>query len=206
MPRLVLLTNCAATILIVGGFRSLWRVTVEEVLPWFHRREYRPALLLGARAADKILALHLQSHPELPFRICGFLDKTPRWLRQSYGGVPVVGQFDDLLNVARQRRVADVITITGSLPGHELRRLRATCETATMQFHVLPPLNQLVSSHKLLSVKPLEIESLLQREPIRLDDHTVRAALRGEAILVTGAGGSIGSEICRQLLPFNHAR
>jgi FlaA1/EpsC-like NDP-sugar epimerase len=203
VPRIVLLSDFAATLLFVGAMRSVWRSMAEFALPRFANRSYRPALLVGASSADKILALSLQLHPDLPFRIRGFLEQTPCWPGQSFGGVPVLGRVDQLVAVAKQRMANDVIAIAGSLPGNELRRLRADCQLANLVLHVLPPLNQLVSSHKLLNVKPLEIESLLQRDPVQLDEKTVRAVVTDNVVLVTGAGGSIGSEICRQLLSFN---
>ncbi len=202
VPRLVLLADFAATILYVGAERSIWRCATEFAVPWLKRHTYHRALLVGAGTADKIVSLQLQLHPELPLRICGFLDQTASWPGQRFGGVPVLGTIDQLLDTARARRASEVIVVAGSLPGGELRRLRAQCESAGLRLHVLPPPSQMVSSHKLLNVKPLDVESLLQREPVRLDDAPVREALRGGVALVTGAGGSIGSEICRQLVRF----
>jgi FlaA1/EpsC-like NDP-sugar epimerase len=203
IPRAVLLLDCAGTILCLGFFRSSWRILNEHAWPIANRQQRSRAILVGADISDKIFAQRLQTHANFPFKICGFLDRDPKDRGRFIGGIPILGSTTHLVSVAKKQRAVDVIIVAGSLSGKELRELMESCETAKLNLKIIPPLAQLLDGSKQIPVKPIEISDLLRRDPIELDLSALRKLFEGTTVFVTGAGGSIGSEICRQLLAFH---
>ena len=202
IPRVVLLLDFAGTILSLGTLRSSWRLLHEHAWPIIRRPQRRRALLVGAEQADKIFAQRLQTYASFPFQICGFLDRNVAHLGRCIGGIPNLGSTANLLIAARRQRATDVIVIAGSLTGKELRQVMESCETVGLSLKIIPPLSQLLDGDKHIPMKPIDISDLLRRDPVQLDVSAVKRLFEGTTVFVTGAGGSIGSEICRQLLAF----
>lgn len=202
IPRAVLLLDFAGTILSLGCLRSSWRLLHEHAWPIVRRTQRRRALLVEAEISDKIFAQRLQTHASFPYKICGFLDRDVKNRGRLIGGIPILGSTSHLVNVARRQRASEVIIVSGSLSGKELRDLMERCETAKLNLRIIPPLAQLLDGNKHIPVKPVEISDLLRRDPVQLDVLAVKKLFEGTTVFVTGAGGSIGSEICRQLLAF----
>lgn len=202
IPRAVLLLDCAGTILCLGFFRSSWRLINEHALPIANRKQRSRALLVGADISDKIFAQRLQTHGNFPFKICGFLDRDTKDQGRFIGGIPILGSTTNLVNIAKKQRANDIIIVAGSLTGKELRELMESCEKAELNLKIIPPLTHLLDGDNSIPVKSIEISDLLRRDPIELDLSALRNLFEGTTVFVTGAGGSIGSEICRQLLAF----
>ena len=202
IPRAVLLLDCAGTILVVGCLRSSWRILHEHAWPIVNKPQRRRALLVGAELSDKIFAQRIQSHASFPYKICGFLDRDLEQRGQFIGGIPVLGSLANLVSVSRRQGASDVIIVAGSLAGKELRELMGVCENAGLNLKIIPPLSQLLDGSRHIPVKPIEISDLLRRDPVQLDVSALKKLFEGTTVFVTGAGGSIGSEICRQLLAF----
>jgi len=200
VPRSVLMLDFVATVMLLGGLRSLWRMSRESVIPWRDQETCGRALLVGADHSEKVLALYLHSQPDLPYRICGFLDdgKTPN--RHFVGRVPVLGSMAEMHDIAARNAINEIIVIAGTLPGVELRRLREQCDAAQLKLRILPPLPELVRADNYIPVREVDVNTLLRRDPVQLDLMGVGRVVKDTVVMVTGAGGSIGSEICRQLL------
>lgn len=203
IPRAVLLLDCAGTILCLGFFRSIWRLLNEHALPMVNNKNRSRAILVGAHLSDKVFAQRLQTYTYFPFKICGFVDRDAKDRGRYIGGIPILGSTSNLVNIARKQGVNDVIIVAGSHTGKELRQLMESCEQAHVNLKIIPPFAQLLDGNKNVPVKPVEISDLLRREPIELDVAALKNLFDGKTVFVTGAGGSIGSEICRQLLAFN---
>ncbi len=202
IPRAVLLLDCAGTILVLGCLRSSWRILHEHAWPIVNKPQRRRALLVGAELSDKIFAQRIQSHASFPYKICGFLDRDLEQRGRFIGGIPVLGSLANLVSVSRRQRASDVIIVAGCLTGKELRELMEVCENAGLNLKIIPPLSQLLDGSRHIPVKPIEISDLLRRDPVKLDVSALKKLFEGTTVFVTGAGGSIGSEICRQLLAF----
>lgn len=203
IPRAVLLLDFAGTILCLGFFRSCWRLLNEHAWPMVSRKQRSRAILVGADISDKVFAQKLQTHANFPFKICGFIDRDNKNRGRYIGGIPILGSTANLVSIARKQRTNDVIIVAGSLTGKELRELMASCEKAELNLKIIPPPAQLLDGDKQIPVKAIEISDLLRREPIELDVTALKKLFEGTTVFVTGAGGSIGSEICRQLIAFN---
>ena len=206
VPRSVIVLDWAGTVLAIGGIRALWRSYREELRPLFTSKPVRVALIVGADEAGELLIRSLTSSTTSQYFVAGFLDDDPRLLNTRIAGVEVMGPLDDIEKQLARRRINEVIVRSGSLTGKRFRGLLEACTKADTQVKVIPAIDEMLTdggSHLHTTPRPVEIKDLLRREPVELDDAAVRSLIEGKTVLVTGAGGSIGSEICRQLIRFH---
>ncbi|MBC8089236.1 MAG: polysaccharide biosynthesis protein [Phycisphaerae bacterium] len=164
------------------------------------QRELPSALIVGAGAAGQMAARELRAHPQAEFLPVGFLDddRTKRWLLVA--DLPVVGTVDELAAAAKALSVQHIIIAMPSAPGTQIRRIMKLALDAGLQARTVPSLFEIMGSAAVTAkVREIRIEDLLQREPVKIDSQRVRTLTEARSVLVTGAGGSIGSELCRQV-------
>jgi FlaA1/EpsC-like NDP-sugar epimerase len=167
----------------------------------------RRVLLIGAGRAGVMVARELEQRPDLGMRAVGFVDDDPHKARQVISGVPVVGTTADLPKLAERLRPDQTIISIASADGATIRRITAACEDAGLEPDIIPGVYEIVGGQVNLSrIRPVAIEDLLGREPVELDVSAIRQYVTHDVVLVTGAGGSIGSELCRQLAAFDPKR
>ena len=201
IPRVVVVLDCLMTALLLGSLRASWRLCREHLV--LGSGETRPALMIGADHDSGVLAHQIHSNPNSAYRVVGFVDDDPRLTGTRLGGIPVLGQLHDLYGIALSCCAKDVLVASSSIPGDQLRRLMDECDAAGFQLKVIPSFTDRVhGSNGELPIRDVEINDLLHRDPIELDMESISKDIRDKDVLVTGAGGSIGSEICRQLLQF----
>ena len=206
VPRSVFVLDWAGTVLTIGGIRALWRSIREELRPIFTSKPVRTALIIGADEAGELLARTLMSTKNIHYFVVGFLDDDPGLLHNRVAGLEVLGDIDSVGREVERRRIDEVMVRSGSLTGRRFRQVLEACTEAGSQVKVLPAIDELLAGHdNAMHVKPrpVEIKDLLRREPVELDNAAVRHLVAGNTVMITGAGGSIGSEICRQVLRFN---
>jgi FlaA1/EpsC-like NDP-sugar epimerase len=209
VQRSVILLDWACTILLIGGIRTAYRSLREELRPLFSGRPARSAIIVGANRSGELIARNLMAASQNPYFILGFLDDDPQLKHARVAGIEVLGSVDDAGFQAGRRRVDDVIVQSGTLTGKRFRRLLDECTAAGATVKVLPAIDELLdgqSDPTHVRLRSVEIKDLLRREPVKLDDSAIRALIEGRTVMVTGAGGSIGSEICRQVLRFSPRR
>ncbi len=156
----------------------------------------------GATLLREIQHLNLQQH-----RIVGFLDDDPHKQGTRIHGIPVLGPITDVKTVCTQQAVAEVLIAIPSAPRKRIREIIQLCEGANLSFRIMPNLSELIEGTLTLEsqLRQIKVEDLLHRPTITLDHQAISEYLRGKKVLVTGAGGSIGSEMCRQILRFEPA-
>jgi FlaA1/EpsC-like NDP-sugar epimerase len=205
IPRLTILLDTFTTILVVGGLRCSWRFFDERVGPIWQKRVRRPAIMVGAGHIVGQLACQLNSNQLIELRVAAIASIKDTWHKTIYGGVPVAGKMSDIVAIAQKYQASDVLVPSGVLSGKELRVLVRDCNAAELKLRVLPRMEDAIHGNASIPLRPLAINDLLKREPIRLDTDRLETLFRGKKVLITGAGGSIGSEISRQLINFNPA-
>ncbi|MFM8804193.1 MAG: polysaccharide biosynthesis protein, partial [Planctomycetia bacterium] len=206
VPRSVIVLDWAGTVLAIGGIRALWRSIREELKPIFTSRPIRTALIVGADEAGELLARTLVSATNSQYFVAGFLDDDPGLLHNRVAGLEVLNVIDAAGAEVERRRIDEVMVRSGSLTGPRFRKLLDECVQAGAQVKVMPGIDELLVGHdnpSHVKPRPVEIKDLLRREPVKLDTAAVRQLIEGRTVLVTGAGGTIGSEICRQVLRFH---
>ncbi|MEM0962261.1 MAG: nucleoside-diphosphate sugar epimerase/dehydratase [Bacteroidota bacterium] len=157
-------------------------------------------LVVGAGDAGTLIAREMLRHPEHGRRPVGFLDDDPAKASKSFLGIRVLGTVDDLAPVVESSEADEVLIAMPSASGGQVRRVVEAARTAGVQHRIIPGLFDLASGRVTASeIREVDLEDLLRREPVRLDRGPIAAYLSGQTVLVTGAGGSIGSEIVRQV-------
>ncbi len=205
IPRAVLLLDWGITILLVGGLRSACRLVRESWWPAISLRERKPTLLIGAVEGGEALARQIHTNVNMDYRVVGFLDENPARRGSRLGGIPFLGDPSDAVQLARIHRAKDLLIMTNTLSGERLRDLVQRCRNAGITVQMIPAVDELVNGSFQVQVRDVDINDLLRRDPIKLDFTAIRKMLSGKRVLVTGAGGSIGSEICRQIAKSNPA-
>jgi FlaA1/EpsC-like NDP-sugar epimerase len=201
-PRGVLLLDWAMTILLLGGLRAVGRMSREELSARFWHAGYRKALIVGANQSGETLARHLLSDRRLKYQPVGYLDHDKTRIGSTVGGIPVWGEPTEALSIAGRLGVEDVLVISGVLTGSQLRSLMESCAIQSITLKVIPAYDDLLASNYSPQIRDIDINDLLRREPVELNSDAISNLIAGRIVLVTGAGGSIGSEICRQVLKF----
>ncbi len=202
IPRISILLDTLITIIVVGGMRCSWRYFDEQLGPIWQRRVRRPAIMIGSDHGVGQLASHLNSNQSLDIKVAALVSNSPIWHRSLVSGIPVEGSTADVAEIAKKYRAAEVLVPAGSLNGKELRELVQDCNANNLKLRVLPRMEDVLCGSSKIPLRPLDINDLLKRDPVTLDTEGLVSLIRGKRILITGAGGSIGSEICRQLIGF----
>lgn len=158
-------------------------------------------LIMGAGEAGVMTAQELLRNPKLGLEPVGFLDDDRAKRGMRIRGLLVLGDRTDIERLVRAYSVRQVIISLPTAPGKTIREITRLCEQAGVDARIVPGLYQLLDGKVSVNqLRKVEIEDLLRREPIKTDNSTVKTALRGKRVLITGGGGSIGSELCRQVL------
>jgi len=205
LSRVIPFIDWALTILILGGLRAVYRFSREELRFSFFgsRNRGRKALIVGANQSGINLARHNYCDRHAKYNILGFLDADPAKFGSMMGGLPVLGSPERAAKIADRLGVEELLVISGTLTGKQLRHLMEDCAALEITFKVIPGLEDLLEGDYSPQIRDVNIDDLLRRETVQLSSDEIGTLLAGRTILVTGAGGSIGSEICRQVLRFH---
>jgi FlaA1/EpsC-like NDP-sugar epimerase len=214
IPLSVTLLDFVFSLLLVGGLCSAWRFRREHLVPLIRllakRSSFRRALVVGANRTTVVLANQIQFHGQLRYDVVGLLDDDARLAGTRYGGLYVYGGLDQAAQLIRRSGAEELFVLEGSLTGVPLRKLFDEAAEAGAKVRMLANVYDLLRTSSarnttrlpLPAVRDIDIHDLLRREPAVLDNVALVELLGGQTVLVTGAGGSIGSEICRQVLRF----
>jgi len=201
-PQSVYGLDLGMTLALVCGVRVLVRLYHEETRP-VARGGAKRCLIIGAGDAGEALLRELRRMPVQQYQVIGFLDDNPAKRGLEIHGVPVMGAIDHVRAACEAHRITEVLIALPRVPHKELRRIVERCEGMNVRFQTIPPLEDMIAGRlKVTQVRDVQINDLLGREPVKLDEAGLQAFLCGKRVLITGAGGSIGSEICRQVAGF----
>ncbi len=198
VPRSVLLLYPGILAVLLGAPRLAYRYWKDSRNDLLHNQSVKRVLIVGADRAGEILSRDL--HRDRRYVVVGFVDDKPSLRGASINGSPVLGRFDQLPDVARE---ASVNMLLIALPGAstiEMRRVVALCDATDLPYRTVPRLEDVVAGRAHFNeIKEVAIEDLLGRDTVELDWTAIRETLSARRVLVTGGGGSIGSELCRQV-------
>ena len=203
IPRSVIVIDCLGGIAVLGGLRGTWRLYREQFWPILNPGDFRWALLVGTDHATGLLANQIQTSSELPYRVRGLLAIEEGAVGSRLGQIPILGRLEDVCEVAAAASASTVLVTAGTLAGPALAepdgRLQAIgAGIEDHPSHPGPPGRRPPHPHpRHRDQRPLAAA------PVQLDMNIIGRLIEGRTVMVTGAGGSIGSEICRQLLRFN---
>ncbi|NTV37312.1 MAG: polysaccharide biosynthesis protein, partial [Anaerolineaceae bacterium] len=202
-PRLVLVIDWLITLFAIGGLRLAPRLIAESQQSGASARSdpnVRKALVVGAGDAGALVVRELQKNTQLNLVPVGFLDDNESKQNQQIHGVPVVGALVDLEQVMNQQKIDEVIIAIPSAPGKVVRLVADVCRRKAVPFRTMPGIYELLGGKVSINrLREVDIADLLQREAVKTNDELVGVTLSSKVVMVTGAGGSIGRELCRQI-------
>jgi FlaA1/EpsC-like NDP-sugar epimerase len=199
LPRAVPVLDGILTLLYVGGTRLAPRLVEHLGLKLQGRGLCEPVLIVGAGSAGTMIARELRVNPQLQLEPVGFIDDNPAKRGITIQGLQVIGTRENIPDLARLYSVRKVIIAMPTVPGSVIREIRDICDRAKLQAKIIPGVFEIISGQVNVSqLRDVQIEDLLRRNPVETDERAVAKLVNGATVLVTGAGGSIGSEICRQ--------
>src|SRR3569623_1687361 len=169
--------------------------------------ERHRVLLIGAGEAGVIVLRELMNRPDLGLVPVGFVDDNASKLGTHIGGLQVLGKIEDVAQIAERKRAKRALITIANASGADMRRITNHCREAGLDTKIIPGIYEIVGDKVNLSrIREVAIEDLLGREPVSLDESIIASTIRSRTVLVTGAGGSIGSELCRQVCRFGPER
>lgn len=203
LPRSVFALSWMLNILFIGGSRLSWRLFRDYRLKPVRVRGGKPMLIVGAGDAGAAVVRELKNHNEHKGVPIGFVDDDPAKQRQEMFGVPVLGTREDIPRLVEDLGVEEVIIAIPSAPRRVIREIVEICHTTSAKLKILPGIYELIDGRVTINqIREVQVEDILGREPVEVDLESIAGYLAGRVVLVTGAGGTIGSELCRQVAQF----
>ena len=208
-PETLLMVDWLVVMALIGGgrlFIRLWREYQEKQTLSPGREVKTRLLIVGAGDAAEIITREINRRPSLGYYLVGYVDDDLRKVGQRVHGVSVLGTTRDISRIVSQHNIGLILIAIPSASGESMRRIVAQCQESQAKFRILPAVHQLIDGKVTVRrIREVEVEDLLRREPYQPDLRQRASYLKGSRVLVTGAGGSIGSELCRQIASFEPA-
>ncbi|MBU1661140.1 MAG: polysaccharide biosynthesis protein [Chloroflexi bacterium] len=203
-PRATLVIDWLLSIFLAGGLRFSTRLIAESKSTAAdgnaRTKMVQNVLIVGAGDAGALVLREIQKNPQLNLSPVCFLDDDKTKQEQQIHGVPIVGTLDDLARVVHAKRIQEVIIAIPTAPGQIIRKVADVCRAKRIPFRTMPGVYDLIGGKVSVNrLRNVNISDLLRRAPIAIDNRRIGSILSGRRVLVTGAGGSIGRELCRQI-------
>jgi FlaA1/EpsC-like NDP-sugar epimerase len=199
VPRSVYLLDWGITLLVVLAFRYLIRMG-REAFGRRHGEFTRRVLIVGAGAAGQMIAREIHDNPALGMIEVGFIDDDKAKIGTRIQGLRVLGGHEEIDTICRGHKIDEIIIAIPSASASKVRHIVEHCKESAARFRILPAVGELIDGKASVSVlRNVNIEDLLGRDPVKLDVELLRREITGKTVMVTGAAGSIGAELCRQV-------
>ncbi|GAB3042060.1 polysaccharide biosynthesis protein [Virgibacillus ainsalahensis] len=201
-----LLVTWLLHIILIGGSRFVWRVFRDRYIA--NTKNQKRTLIVGAGAAGAMIARQLKNeHENAELNPVAFVDDDLTKQKMQVYNLPVAGMVKDIENVVENMEIEHIVIAIPSLRNGSLEKIVNECNKTNAKVQMIPKIEDLMTGKVSVSnLKNVEVEDLLGRDPVKLDIDTISEYVTGNTVMVTGAGGSIGSEICRQLMRFSPSK
>lgn len=205
LPRTIYFIMWAFVIMSSGGIRFLRRLVYSmEMTPNGITKDGKRILIFGAGDAGSMVVREMKKHPEMGYIPVGFIDDDKSKKGKQIHGVDILGKRDDLLNITKEKNIDEILIALPSAEKQEKSEIIRLCSKTGCKLKTLPGIYELIGGNISVSqIRDVEIEDLLGRDPIELNIDEIAGYLTNRVVMVTGGGGSIGSELCRQIARFN---
>ncbi len=203
IPPSVFLTMWVLMILWIGGSRLFIRVYLDD----YARRKkckVKNALIIGAGYTGATIAKELRKGANQNIYVVGFIDDDPQKLHMSVVGIPVIGTRKEIQDIVQTRSIDLIVIAMPTVSKEEVAKIIHICKEMKVQIKLVPSIQDVINGKvNLDQIRDVQVEDLLGREPVDVDLNEIASYVTNQVVLVTGAGGSIGSEICRQVARFD---
>lgn len=205
LPRSVYIGTWLLMNAFIGISRLSWRL-FRDLFIATDTYKCRKVLIVGAGNAGALLAREIQNNPHLRLCTVGFIDDSAEKQHAFLYGVPILGTRKRIPIIAMDQEVDEIIIAMPSVRGEIIREIVEICKQTKCRIRILPGVYQSTNQNLYANLREVQMEDLLRRDPVHIDLERVAEYISNRSVLVTGAGGSIGSELCRQLLALGPAR
>ncbi|PKM96283.1 MAG: nucleoside-diphosphate sugar epimerase [Firmicutes bacterium HGW-Firmicutes-1] len=193
-------------IMLVGGlrfsYRFVRRIKHNQTI-WRHKYD-KNVLIIGCGSTASLVANEIKNHPHTYGQVVGYIDDDKQKLGKTIAGIKVVGNRHDIYSVSKRYGVNEIIVAVPTASKSDLKEILEESKRCDAKVRIVPGITEIIDGKVSMSkIRDVEIEDLLGRDPVDLNVHEIASYLEGKVIMVTGGGGSIGSELCRQIAKFN---
>jgi len=200
-PRSVLSIYWLLGFFALGGVRFSFRL-LKELLSFSQGGKSR-VLIVGAGSAGEMMLRQIKKDNSFGYYPVGIIDDDPNKRHISIHGIPVLGTTRDIPQLVEQENIEQIIIATPSARAREMRKIVSSCETTPVEFKIVPGPHELMNGNVTLNqLRDLRIEDLLGRDPVNTDGERIAEMIRGRIVMVTGAGGSVGQELCGKIMEY----
>ncbi len=204
MPHTAAILLWLAMVFLIGGSRFIWRILQENTYDRHTPGSQKQVLIIGAGDAGVLAVRELKNRNYRDGRPMGFIDDDRSKIKLKILGIPVLGSRKDISRVIKGHNIDEVIIAMPSASGEAVREIVEICEKCGIDLKIMPGVYDIISGDiNVNPIRQIQVEDLLGRDPVCVDLQEVAGYVAGETVFITGAGGSIGSEICRQIARFN---
>jgi FlaA1/EpsC-like NDP-sugar epimerase len=204
LPRSIYPLSWLLNIMLVISSRIFYRYVMSNSKVKIKNIVFKNTLIIGAGSAGQMLIRELKAHPEIGLKPVAILDDDKSKIYRSMEGVPIVGTLDDIIKAVKENEIDEVIYAIPSASKTVLRKVIDSLSELHMKVKTLPGIYELVNGKVSVNqIRDVDINDLLGRDPIKIDLDEISSYIKGKRVMVTGGGGSIGSELCRQIARFN---
>ena len=206
--RAVFVMDGGLTFLLTGGLRMVIRTLYLRkdrngqtiYIPTAQRKRI---LIVGAGSAGEKILREIIENDQLPYSVVGFIDDDRKKYGRSIHGIPVLGPLNGLAKIVEDEEIKEILIAIPSATGDQIRRIVETCKVCQIAYKTLPGMGEIIDGRvSLKALRDVNYEDLLGRSPVPLDMEEILGYLDNKTVLVTGCGGSIGAELCRQIVRF----
>jgi FlaA1/EpsC-like NDP-sugar epimerase len=203
-PRSIFVITGMIDVFFIGGSRLVYRLYRRLVLGRVIKVDnLKRVAIFGAGDAGAMIAKEIELHPEMRYKLVAFLDDSDDKKGRKVNGIPVLGGIEDIEDVVDSKNIDEIIIAIPSAKPAIINNIYERCSKTDCKVKILPSMSQLINETiSLQKIKDVDIEDLLGREPIMANLEEIAQYLGGKVVLVTGGGGSIGSELCRQIASY----
>lgn len=196
------------TAVMVVSYRVIIRFTLNELHPVKNEQvERKNILIIGAGEASSEMIKTIKNTMRCHYNIVGLIDDNPNKMNYAISGIKILGNRYDIANICRQNNIDIIFFSISNIDSKNKKEILNICQETGVKIRVLPSVSDIIKNKNLLqNLRDIEIEDLLGRDPITLSNDNIEELIKGQTILVTGGGGSIGSELCRQIAKFNPSK
>ncbi|MCK5784051.1 MAG: polysaccharide biosynthesis protein [Desulfobacterales bacterium] len=209
-PRSIFFLDAILTFILISGHRVAIRFFYQKVegsrtlAASGHHEKRKRLLLIGAGNAAEQIIREVKSNPALPYTVVGLVDDDSGKIGLKIHNIPILGLIDDLDEHCARINAEELLIAISNITGTQMKRINELCQQTRMEYKILPGLGELIDGRaSIKAMRDISYKDLLGRKEIHLEHDKISNLLTGKTILVTGAGGSIGSELCRQIIRFN---
>jgi FlaA1/EpsC-like NDP-sugar epimerase len=218
VPRSVVFIDWCFNILLISGVRLAIRLFFQKYIPSnpiqslmqtngaatkIRQGPIKKLLIIGAGNCGEKILREIKDNPQLQYQVVGFLDDNPNKIGRRIHGVPVKALLGDLAYIAQKTEADELLIAIPSATSDQMRRVVSLCKQTGVRFKTVPGYGELIGGRVTMkTVREVAYRDLIGRETVKLDERLIESCIKGQRVVVTGAGGSIGSELCRQICRF----